>query len=254
MKTKVRKIKLDDGTVAWESIDGKQYQTRSGAWKRNQKLEAKEEPQEEPPTATPTDPPNHETEEPTATEDDPDFSDPKWAQFDFGELPEGVQVIPAPLKKINRMATVPGGKVTKAMLKAEAETNHAVLKMGYRAGDLLMSKYGQAVTVDPELIISHTEEDYDFISSVTYAWMEDRGLSVAGVIGPGTMAIVCNGYWFGAPIAGIQKKAKKSLLRGAGNKLGGLKKFFRLPKFLRRRKTEETPNEESWTPEEGFEP
>ena len=251
MKPKVRKMKDDDGTVYYESFDGKRYATRSGAWKRNQKVDVEEPPQTEAKTETETDAPLDETQpEPVATEEEPTFTGPEWAQFDFGEIPEGVQVIPTPLKRIRRVGARKG-KPSKAEAKADADTNQAILKMGYRTGDLVLTKYGQAVTVDKELIIAHSEDDYAWISSITYAFLEDRGISLAAVIGPGTMAAVCNAYWFGKPIADIQKKAKKSPVRNIGKSVSRFTRFFRLPSFLRRKKK---VVQSEWKSEEGFEP
>ena len=42
------KITDDDGTTWYEAIDGKRYKTRSGAWKRTQKLKTQGEVTEEP--------------------------------------------------------------------------------------------------------------------------------------------------------------------------------------------------------------
>ena len=86
MREKVRRIKNEDGSDTYESMDGKQYKTRSGAWKRNQKL-AKEEPPTSSPTepTTEADPLPHDAaanweplseKPPTATEEDPDFTGP----------------------------------------------------------------------------------------------------------------------------------------------------------------------------------
>ena len=240
------KVTDDEGNTWFEAIDGKRYKTRSGAWKRTQKLRAEGEVTQEP-----LEMPNDEP--PVVTEENPDFEGPDWAQFDMGDLPEGVQVIPAALKKVRRHG-VKGRKRTKAEIQQEQQTNQSILKMGYRTGDFLMTKYGRAVTVDPELLITHTEQDYEWISGITYAFLEDRGVNLAVIIGPGTMAAVANAYWFGKPIADIQKKAKKSPLRAAGKKLGGLKKWFKLPRFLRRRQPEPSTFEGDWDSSTGLEP
>ena len=182
------KVTDDDGVVWYESIDGKRYKTRSGAWKRTQKLRAEGEVTQEPLDMPSDDPPE-------ATEENPDFEGPAWSEFDMGDLPEGVQVIPAALKKVRRHGGK-GRKRTKTEIEQEKQTNHSILKMGYRTGDFLMTRYGRAVTVDPELTITHTEPDYEWISGITYAFLEDRGVNLAVVIGPGTMAAVANAYWF----------------------------------------------------------
>ena len=241
-----KKVQDEEGNTWFEAIDGKRYKTRSGAWKRTQKLRAEGEVPE-----TPLEMPNDDP--PVATEENPDFDGPEWAQFDMGDLPEGVQVIPAALKKVRRHG-VKGRKRTKTEIEQEKQTNHSILKMGYRTGDFLMTRYARAVCVDEEILITHAEQDYEWISSITYAFLEDRGVNLAVVIGPGTMAAVANAYWFGKPLSEIQRKATKSPLRAAGKRIGGMKKWFRLPKFLRRKKAEPSSFEGEWDSSTGLEP
>jgi hypothetical protein len=181
------KVTDEDGQTWFEAIDGKRYKTRSGAWKRTQKLRSQGDVTEEPLSM----PSESETEsEPVATEENPDFDGPEWASFDMGDLPEGVQVIPSALKKVRRAGVKSGKKRSKAEIEQEKQTNHSILKMGYRTGDFLMTKYGRATLVDPEYIVTHTEDDYNWISGITYAFLEDRGVNLAVVIGPG-----CDGWY-----------------------------------------------------------
>ena len=116
------KITDDEGNTWFEAIDGKRYKTRSGAWKRTQKLRAEGEVTEEP-LEMPNDDP------PVATEENPDFDGPDWAQFDMGDLPEGVQVIPSALKKVRRHG-VKGRKRTKNEIEQEKQTNHSISENG----------------------------------------------------------------------------------------------------------------------------
>lgn len=246
------KVTDEDGQTWFEAIDGKRYKTRSGAWKRTQKLRSQGDVVEE----TLSMPSESETEsEPVATEDNPDFDGPEWASFDMGDLPEGVQVIPSALKKVRRAGVKSGKKRSKAEIEQEKQTNHSILKMGYRTGDFLMTKYGRATLVDPEYIVTHTEDDYNWISGITYAFLEDRGVNLAVVIGPGAMAGIANAYWFGKPIAEINKKADKSPLRAAAKKVGGMRKWFKLPRlFRRKKKPEESFQGADWDASTGLEP
>ena len=212
----------EDGQTWYLAIDGKRYKTRSGAWKWTQKIKAKGEVSEQPLESVETE---SETETETEPEEVPDFTEPEWAQFDMGDLPEGVQVIPSGLKRVQRPQTQKGKK-TKAEIKAEGETNKAILKMGYKTSDMLLTRYARAVCVDDEMLITHSEPDYAWISGITYAFLEDRGVNLSVMIGPGTMAAVCNAYWFGKPLHEIQTKAKKSPLRAAGKRIGGMRKWF----------------------------
>ena len=251
------KVTDEDGNTWFEAIDGKRYKTRSGAWKRTQKVRSEGHVAEEPLTM-PTIGREIETEtesEPVATEENPDFDGPEWAAFDMGDIPEGVQVIPSALKKVRRAGVKSGKKRSKAEIEQEKQTNHSILKMGYRTGDFLMTKYGRATLVDPEYVVTHTEEDYNWISGITYAFLEDRGVNLAVVIGPGAMAGIANAYWFGKPIAEINKKADKSPLRAAAKKVGGMRKWFRLPKlFRRKKKPEDSTFGGEWDASTGLEP
>lgn len=245
------KVTDEDGQTWFEAIDGKRYKTRSGAWKRTQKLRSQGDVVEE----TLSMPSESETEsEPVATEENPDFDGPEWASFDMGDLPEGVQVIPSALKKVRRAGVKSGKKRSKAEIEQEKQTNHSILKMGYRTGDFLMTKYGRATLVDPEYIVTHTEDDYNWISGITYAFLEDRGVNLAVVIGPGAMAGIANAYWFGKPIAEINKKADKSPLRAAAKKVGGMRKWFKLPRLFRRKKPQESFQGADWDASTGLEP
>lgn len=248
------KITDDEGNTWYEAIDGKRYKTRSGAWKRTQKLRLQGDV-----TETPLNTPNEtesetEFETESKTEDEPDFDTPEWAQFDMGDLPEGVQVIPSALKKVRRPVGKPSKKKSKAELKQEKLTNQSILKVGYRTGDYLMTKYARAVCVDDEMLITHTEADYEWISGITYDFLDDRGVNLAIIIGPGMMAAAANSYWFGKPLMEIRKKAEKSLLGSAGKKLGGLKKWFRIPFFGRKKKTQDSSFGPDWDASTGLEP
>tara|TARA_R100000664_G_scaffold5273_1_gene10116 strand:- start:7941 stop:8660 length:720 start_codon:yes stop_codon:yes gene_type:complete len=200
------KITDEEGKDAWISSDGKQFGTRSGAWKHSKSLDV--EPEVDEPS------------EPTLSNDVSDNQpDPiSWASVDFGgELEEVTEVVPNVLKKIT--PTVQGGKKTRKELEQERKTNIAILKIGYRTGDHLLTNYKRAMLEDPKAdAITHSEDDYTWISGVSNAALEENGLSIGSVVGTTQIAVIANGYWFGSPIAKIHKEAEKSPFKG---RIGG---------------------------------
>ena len=202
------KIQKDDGTTVWIADDGREYKSKSGMWKRNKKLEeaslGSEKAKEKVENASP--PPSSEPNEPI-----------DWVKMDFGDAPV-TEVIPAPLKRIKPKGASTG-KPTKKQLEAERQMNEGILVTGYKTGDYLMTRYKRGVLDDPEAdAITHLEEDYEWIAGVTQDGLEAQGLNLAGAIGPGGLAVIANGVWFGTPLVRIQKESKKSPFQG---RIGG---------------------------------
>ncbi len=201
------KTKDEDGKDAWLSSDGRLFQTRAGAWKHSKSLD---EPVESPE-------PPVEVIEPSDDEPDP----LSWAQVDFsGDTEDATETIPTVFKRITPAHS--GEKKTKRELEAERKTNMAVLKIGYRTGDALMTRYKRGMMEDPKADpIKHTEQDYDWRSGVSNAALEENGISSGAAIGTTQIAVIANGYWFGAPIAKIHKESDKSPFKGrAGGAIG----------------------------------
>ena len=202
------KIQKDDGTTVWIADDGREYKSKSGMWKRNKKLEESnlgpEKAKEKVVNASP--PPSSEPNEPI-----------DWVKMDFGDAPV-TEVIPAPLKRIKPKGASTG-KPTKKQLEAERQMNEGILVTGYKTGDYLMTRYKRGVLDDPEAdAITHLEEDYEWIAGVTQDGLEAQGLNLAGAIGPGGLAVIANGVWFGTTLVRIQKESKKSPFQG---RIGG---------------------------------
>jgi hypothetical protein len=202
------KIEREDGTTVWIADDGREYKSKSGMWKRNKKIAESDshEAKEKGESASP--PPSPEPSEPESVD---------WVTMDFGDAPV-TEVIPAPLKRIKpRGAST--GKPTKKQLEAERQMNEGILVTGYKTGDYLMTRYKRGVLDDPEAdAITHKEDDYEWIAGVTQDGLEAQGLNLASAIGPGGLAVIANGVWFGTPLVRIQKEAKKSPFQG---RIGG---------------------------------
>jgi len=204
-------IETEDGK-RWLSTDGKEYKSRSGAWKRSKKLlEEKEEPQVE------------ESQE--EVQDDT----PIWSTYDYGDIVDEVsptETVPTILKTIKPAAQVKG-KLSKKEAAAKKSMNKSILTVGYRTGDHLMTGYRRAMLEDPKATaITHSDSDYNWISEVTNEALEDSGVSVSDMVGTGTIAVVANAHWFGVPLYKIHQESEKSPFKG---RVGGA-----FGRFLRR--------------------
>tara|TARA_R100000655_G_scaffold91898_1_gene132866 strand:+ start:784 stop:1518 length:735 start_codon:yes stop_codon:yes gene_type:complete len=200
------KIEREDGSTVWIANDGREYKSKSGMWKRNKKLEEERED---------TTPPEPKEAKKAESEQGDSPSEPKveWTEMDFGDEPI-TEVVPAPLKRIKPRGTT-SGKPTKKQLEAERQMNEGILVTGYKTGDYLMTRYKRGVLDDPNAeAIVHTEEDYEWISGVSQDALEAQGLNLAGAIGPGGLAVIANGVWFGTPLMRIQKESNKSPFQG----------------------------------------
>jgi hypothetical protein len=203
-------IETEDGK-RWLSSDGKEYKSRSGAWKRSKKLLEQEEPKVE------------ETQE--EVQDDT----PTWASYDYGDIVDEVsptETVPTILKTI-KPAAVAKGKLSKKEAAAKKSMNKSILTVGYRTGDHLMTGYRRAMLEDPKATaITHSDSDYNWISEVTNEALEDSGVSVSDMVGTGTIAVVANAHWFGVPLYKIHQESEKSPFKG---RVGGA-----FGRFLRR--------------------
>ena len=213
----------EDGNEVWLANDGKEYKTRAGAWKRSKTLEEQEAVENESNGFVAEEPTVEATVEPEVVVDETASPDTAWVTYDDYDIEDTAEVIPSPLKKI-RPASKPRGKMSKKEIEAARATNTAILKIGYRTGDYALTKYRRMMLEDPEATpIVHTETDYDWISNITEEALADNGISIGMAVGPTQVAVVANGYWFGAPIVRINAESDKSPFKGAtGGRIGRL--------------------------------
>ena len=198
--SKARKVENEDGSVMYVASDGREFKSKSGAWKHSTKIER---PVEE---AVETEP-KPETPQPEADSD----SGLDWSSMDFSE---GIasEVIPGPLKRIRPRGS---GKPSKKQLEAERGMNEGILKTGYKTGDWFLTRYKRGVLNDDEAeAITHEEDDYDWIAGITQDALDHNGVNLAGVIGPNQIAILSNAYWFGSPVMKINAEAGRSVFSG----------------------------------------
>ena len=198
--SKARKVENEDGSVMYVASDGREFKSKSGAWKHSTKIERPADEAVEPE-------PKPETPQPEVDSD----SGLDWSSMDFSE---GIasEVIPGPLKRIRPRGS---GKPTKKQLEAERGMNEGILKTGYKTGDWFLTRYKRGVLNDDEAeAITHEEEDYDWIAGITQDALDHNGVNLAGVIGPNQIAILSNAYWFGSPVMKINAEAGRSVFSG----------------------------------------
>ena len=214
----------EDGSVTWLSSDGKEYKSKAGAYKRSKKLEENKEPEKE------------IVEE--KTEEKVTLDSPTWVEMEYDPIEEVSDVIPAPLKKLKPRGSS-NGKPSKKQIEAEREVNEGVLTVLYRTSDMLLTKYKRSVLDDPKaLAVTHSDDDYQWISGITQDALEYNGVNIAGALSPNTLAAGANAYWFSVPVYKIQKEADISPFKGrVGGAIGrGLEKLPFIGKRIKERR------------------
>ena len=224
------KIEDEEGKTRWAATDGKTYKTRSGAWKWSKRLEkdsgplpAAESKQAAPEEAGPASSPPPEPERPSV----------EWASFDFTDE-DGfpTETVPAVLKRIKPASDV-GTKKSKKQIEAETQTSMALLGVGYRSADLILTRYKRAVLQDKEAeAIVHSDEDIDWISGITNDALIHSDIHIANAFNPVQIAAGANLYWFGKPLYVIQAQAKRSPFKGA---MSGIGRFIEFVPFVGKR-------------------
>lgn len=207
----------EDGSEVWLATDGKEYKTKAGAYKHSKKLESEG-------SAIP--PSDEATAEGDTFHGQAPPPEPEWVEMEYdAELPS--EVVPAALKRIKPRGG--SGKPTKKQLEAERDLNEGILVVGYRTADMALTRYKRGVLDDPNAeAITHSSEDYQWISSITQDALEHNGMNIAGALGPNQMALIANGVWFAPPVMKIQAEAKRSPFQGrVGGAIGRL--LERLP-------------------------
>lgn len=206
---------------------GKSYKSRSGLWKHQKKLGhgkfANVEDSDistSPDETIPIDESQSAGEKvspipPDKPNDGSPADTPKWMDFDFGSN-DSTDTIPTTFRSI--MTPAPAGvtKMTKAQAAALEKQNKGILKMGLTTIDVILSKYAQAVTLDPDFVVAHSEGDKDLVANAQYRWMEEKGFFLTNYLSTGMIAGGLTLHYVAAPVYRIRKKAKKKLFKGRG--------------------------------------
>jgi len=205
----------EEGNDYWESTDGSIHKTRKAAWQHSKSLEPVE-------TETKSESESDEKEIIEEVQSD----SPAWTSFDFGSNPgDTVEVIPSTLKQ-----------------EIDRQNNLAILKLGYRTGDHMMTRYRRALLEDSQAeAIKHTNEDYEWISEITDAALQENGIMIGEIVGKTTYAGIANAYWFYVPISRIHAESDKNPFKGRFAGVGRLiEKLPFLGKRIKARRLEKS--------------
>ena len=142
---------------------------------------------------------------------------------------EATDAIPTHFKMAVAGGSKNPAKLTKAERAALMKRNTAILKLGLTSADHLLTKYAQAVCLDPEMKVEHSEADKDLVANAQMAYLEEKGLFLTNYLSTGVVAASLTTWYIGAPILRIRKKAKRKLFKGRGilSKLPLIGRFFR---------------------------
>lgn len=204
---------------------GKSYKSRSGLWKHQKAkghgkfARSDQEDQEKTILIEET----YESVDPTTSTPNPDVLPPsgsadtsssfEWADFDFGSA-DNTDTIPSTLKSIVKPMPGGSGKLTKAQYAALENQNKGILKMGLTTIDVLLTKYGRAVSLDDQFEVKHSDSDKDLVANAQWRYLEEKGLFLTNYLSTGMIAGSLTVWYVGQPIMRIRKNAKKKLIRG----------------------------------------
>ena len=178
----------------------------------------------------------------TLDESEPLTDSPTSSWMDYTPIIEEnvTEKMPTPLKFVEKLATAkPKKKYTAKELKEIQKANIALLKMGLGATDVLITRYGKAVTENEEYECKHSDDDKRMVASSQNAWLEENGVNLSQHIGKGKIALLMSGYYVAPPLLKIQKKRTKQLI-----KKGVLKNMWNKVRFKFRRKKKVVVNDE----------
>ncbi|MHC4950486.1 MAG: C2H2-type zinc finger protein [Planctomycetota bacterium] len=206
---------------------GKEYKTRSGLWKHQQKCVAdgntKEgetrfgSPQPNEDNSSPP-PPIQEEETEIVEEDDSDSIWNTWGQTEFEATP--TETIPKELKLLSK-----GGnkrskkKLTAKEQKALDEKSVALITTGLTLYDSGISLYGKKALQDPLYECRHSDKEKRMVSEATLEMLKDKDIEITNMLSPTTVAVALLGAYTVPPIYKIQKQTKRGIIKNGGKKL-----------------------------------
>ena len=223
---------------------GKEYKSRSGVWKHEQKcqvdiLDTSQSSVDEDIGVNASMPSSSPPVESSEAEDTPST----WMDFDMGigEV-DYTDTTPTALTMLANHKPKDRKKMTKAEQASFKTTEKAMLKMALGGIDTVLTQYGKAVTINPDFIVKHSDTSKEMVASAQYAWMEEKGLSISKYANKGMIAGALTAWYVGAPLMRIKKDAQKPMLKRIGG--GSRSLLSRLPLigriFRRKKQVEET--------------
>ena len=209
----------------------KVYKTRSGLRKHILSKHPVEESEDTEGGSNPT----HVEEHYESDSFDPSTSsDEDWLDFTFDEEPSS-ESLPPVLKVVAKKAREPPKKkLTKAEQKIQSDSNIAILKMGLTGVDGLITKYGQAVTLDESYECSHSDSDKTIVARAQWEYLKEKGLDMTNYLSTGGVALALTGWYVVPPVYQIQKRKKRSVFgktarvgRGLLSRIPLIGRFFK---------------------------
>lgn len=220
-----------DGIKIYLADDGKEYKSRSGAWKWNKKLMGESDDNSDEVQQTPVEEVAHTSVEPIGDDESPspapEVEEPSWAQYTYSseDIDSNIPV-PLGLKLLKGDGKSKKKRTAKELVEMKKE-NEFILGLGYRSVDGIATKYRVALTGDEDSAISHSEGDYKWISGVSNRYLTEKGLDLSTYLGAGRVALVANTWWFGSIGHTLAQDAKK-----AEKKIRPLRALLSWPKWL----------------------
>ena len=212
-----KKITTDDGKTIFRTDDGREFKSRSGAWKHEQKTESTPDPQAPSTVAVETEVlPSDDPITDTAT------VGTTWSSFDMGIDGEATDVIPSPLKMIAQPVDRRKKKLTAKELKQIQRTESALLKAGLTGVDTILTKYGQSRTQNPDFQVIHSESSKDMVANAQQEWLNEQGIFFTQYLGKGAVAGLLTTWYVGGPLIRIQKDSKKPFFKRSRSLLSRL--------------------------------
>lgn len=228
----------------------REYKSRGSCWKHEQKCDLNPENEVEEYTDGVSDNTSSASSSPpsdTAFDGEPSTpspNEPEWLDFDMGFDDTVTEVMPTPLKMMAKEAKKPKGKkLNKAEQKALGNLNVQLLKSGLTIGDSLLTRYAQAVTLQDDYLVKHSESDKDMVAEAQWRYLESKGVIPSNVINEGVIAAGMTAWYFGKPAMEIRKQSKVKLLRGVGGRLSFLGRLPLIGRIFKRRRN----NDEMFT-------
>ena len=171
--------------------------------------------------------------------EDYDDNEPEWLNFEPDESEEITESIPTALKMATALSGDPSAR-TKKEIELAHQTNLEILKMGLGGVDVLITKYGQAITLDEEYLCKHSEADKELVAHAQYRFLLEKGIDPSSIVSTGTIATALTGYYVLPPIMKVRKRAKVKLFKNAGRFFGVFRKIPLIGRLFGGKKKHET--------------
>ena len=139
-----------------------------------------------------------------------DDNEPEWLNFESNESEEITESIPSALKMASALSGDPSSR-TKKEIELAHQTNLEILTLGLGGLDLLITKYGKAVTLDDTYICKHSDSDKELVAHAQYRYLLEKGIDPSSIVSSGVLATTLTGWYESA------KEGKGQVIQGCGS-------------------------------------